>query len=382
MKTTLDIIERLEKGLFNPESIGLPTDFLLTKLTEAKGCGCKVERSVLLELLKDFNTEEKDECEVGIGLDSCVIPLRHKGLFLVTTTDFFYPLVDDPYIQGRITCANVLSDLYAAGVTETDNMLMLLGVYKDFLPNERDIVVKEFMKGFKDCADLADTKIRGGQTVKCPWLLLGGVATSVCTKEEMLDVTRANEGNVLVLTKPLGGQIAVNAFEWLKINKQRVEDLKIEDVDRKIVEAYNQVCEQMCRLNRNAAILAKKYGAFASTDVTGFGILGHADNLVKSQKAKNLKFVLNNLPTLNHVQEISKNMPGNNGFRLFTGTSAETSGGLLLAMEEGKAKDFIAELKEMDGFPAWIIGKVEKQTDSSDNYAIIPNDCNFFIGEM
>ncbi|XP_072345147.1 selenide, water dikinase 3-like [Scyliorhinus torazame] len=65
---------------------------------------------------------------IGIGMDSCVIPLRHGGLSLVQTTDFFYPLVDDPYMMGRIACANVLSDLYAMGITECDNMLMLLSV--------------------------------------------------------------------------------------------------------------------------------------------------------------------------------------------------------------------------------------------------------------
>ena len=62
---------------------------------------------------------------VGIGLDSCVIPLRHAGLNLIQTTDFFYPLIEDPYNMGKIACANVLSDLYAMGVTECDNMLMV-----------------------------------------------------------------------------------------------------------------------------------------------------------------------------------------------------------------------------------------------------------------
>ncbi|XP_044538932.1 selenide, water dikinase 3-like [Gracilinanus agilis] len=61
-------------------------------------------------------------------MDSCVVPLRHGGLSLVQTTDFFYPLVEDPYMMGRIACANVLSDLYAMGITECDNMLMLLSV--------------------------------------------------------------------------------------------------------------------------------------------------------------------------------------------------------------------------------------------------------------
>jgi selenide,water dikinase len=106
----------------------------------------------------------------GVGMDASVTPLRHGGLSLVQTTDFFYPLVDDPYMQGRsswleisiinmlriyllyagkITAANVLSDLYAMGVTECDNMLMLVGVSTKMSEKERDIVMPLIMRGFK-----------------------------------------------------------------------------------------------------------------------------------------------------------------------------------------------------------------------------------------
>lgn len=83
----------------------------------------------LLEGLKQQDsTIHRDEYSfLGVGLDSCVLPTRHKDIKLVQTTDFFYPLVDDPYMQGKIACANVLSDLYATGVWQCDNMLMLLG---------------------------------------------------------------------------------------------------------------------------------------------------------------------------------------------------------------------------------------------------------------
>jgi selenophosphate synthase len=86
---------------------------------------------------------------IGIGLDCSVTPLRHGGLCLVQTTDFFYPIVDDPYMMGKIACANVLSDLYAMGVIECDNMLMLLAVSTKMTEKERDVVIPLIMRGFK-----------------------------------------------------------------------------------------------------------------------------------------------------------------------------------------------------------------------------------------
>lgn len=129
---------------------------------------------------------ENGEGQIGVGLDSCLLPTRHKGLRLVQTTDFFYPLVDDPYLQGKIACANVLSDLYAMGVTDCDNMLMLLGVSVDMTAKEREIVTSLMIKGFNDLAKEAGTSVNGGQTVLNPWYIIGGVATSIASLSEFI----------------------------------------------------------------------------------------------------------------------------------------------------------------------------------------------------
>uniref|UniRef100_K1QWI6 Selenide, water dikinase 1 n=1 Tax=Magallana gigas TaxID=29159 RepID=K1QWI6_MAGGI len=87
---------------------------------------------------------------------------------------------------GKISCANVLSDLYAMGVTDTDNMLMLLGVSNKMSEKERDIVVPMMMRGFKDQAEEGGTAVTGGQTVINPWMTIGGVATTVCQSNEFI----------------------------------------------------------------------------------------------------------------------------------------------------------------------------------------------------
>lgn len=108
---------------------------------------------------------------------------------------------------GKIACANVLSDLYAMGVTECDNMLMLLGVSTKMTEKERDVVIPLIMRGFKDAALEAGTTVTGGQTVVNPWCTIGGVASTVCQPNEYIVPDNAVVGDVLVLTKPLGTQV-------------------------------------------------------------------------------------------------------------------------------------------------------------------------------
>ncbi|PIO66014.1 hypothetical protein TELCIR_12286, partial [Teladorsagia circumcincta] len=162
-------------------------------------------------------------------------------------------------------------------------------------------------------------------------------------------------------------QVAVNSYEWLKKKNGRVEELGLDE--SKIVRAFQQVTEQMTRLNRNAARMLHKYQAHASTDVTGFGLLGHADNLSRAQKA-NVRFVIDTLPVIEYMDEIALKMPNRNGFNLFGGTSAETSGGLLVAVSPENAEPFIRDMESVDGFPAWVVGHVEA-LNGEDNHAII-----------
>jgi len=149
----------------------------------------------------------------GIGMDCSVIPSKkYKDLFVVSTTDFFYPLVEDPYTQGKIAAANVLSDMYALGVVDVDNLLMLLASSLNIKNlDDRNIVTKYMIKGFDDQCKMADTQVSGGQTVMNPWPIIGGVANSICKMQDIIMPVNAVVGDVIVLTKPLGTQVAVNA---------------------------------------------------------------------------------------------------------------------------------------------------------------------------
>eukprot|EP00736_Rhodelphis_marinus_P005842 Rmarinus@m.29314 len=291
--------------------------------------------------------------ESGMGMDCSIIPTRY-GLLQVSTTDFFYPLVESPYLQGQIGCANVLSDLYALGLTHCDNLLMVLAASRDMKPDDRDIVTREMMRGFNDHAKKAGTMVTGGQSVLNPWPIIGGVAMCVAKEEEILWPEKACPipGDVVVLTKPLGTQVAVNLKQW-EGNEARWSVVEDVITTTEAAVCYEMACESMSRLNRNAAMLMMKHGARASTDVTGFGLRGHAENLAKHVKT-DIEIHIHTLPCI-------KGTPGVNtrfNFRLLDGYSAETSGGIFAIMPAENARAFCDELRELDGQPTWIVGDV------------------------
>lgn len=123
-----------------------------------------------------------------------------------------------------------------------------------------------------------------------------------------------------------------------------------------IEESYLAAVESMSRLNRLGAILMHKYEGHCATDVTGFGLYGHADNLVKFQ-TNDLTFVIDTLPIIRNVRQMAEKLEQQ---KLLKGLAVETSGGLLIAMPANMAPNFCEEYKDQCGHPAWIIGHVEK----------------------
>ncbi|XP_003748527.2 selenide, water dikinase [Galendromus occidentalis] len=286
-------------------------------------------------------------------MDCSVVPLGDSGFSLVQTIDYFYPSVEDPYMNGQIACANVLSDLYSMGVTKCDNMLMVLAVPKGMTYDERQKVVPLLMKGLNDHAIASGTRFRGGQTILNPWPIIGGVATACVKRDQIVMPDRGVEGDVLLLTKPLGTQVAVNAHQWLEIPEKLawLDGFSKETIKK----VYFRAMDSMARLNRIAASLMLKYECHGCTDVTGFGILGHSENLAKAQM-NSVDLKIFRLPVIRDVPAIVQKS-GKFG-KLFEGTSAETSGGLLMILRKDKALALMSELKTLEGMSSWIVGEV------------------------
>lgn len=308
------------------------------------------------------NSNSTDNLKIGIGLDSCLLPTRFENFSIIQTVDFFYPLIDDPYLMGKITCANVLSDLYATGVVEVDKLHMVLSISTQLTEQERDVVIPLIIKGFQDNAKTVGiTSTLQSATVN-PWCIIGGIATSVCSEKEYINPLNAQIGDVLVLTKPLGAQMACNANRWLE-NRDKWKNINQIISEQQVKEAFEFAVENMIRLNRNAAQLMHKYEAHGATDITGFGIYGHAENLAKFQK-NDVKFVIHTLPIIKNMLAVAQ--ATNSKQKMLLGRTPETSGGLLICLKEEVAQAYCDDIKQIDNCEAWIIGKVEAGTKGAE----------------
>eukprot|EP00824_Muranothrix_gubernata_P026691 TRINITY_DN953_c0_g1_i1.p1 TRINITY_DN953_c0_g1~~TRINITY_DN953_c0_g1_i1.p1 ORF type:complete len:305 (-),score=42.37 TRINITY_DN953_c0_g1_i1:259-1173(-) len=275
--------------------------------------------------------------------------------YLISTIDFFFPLVNDPFLQGEIACANVLSDLYAVGSTKCDHILMVLGVAIGMNETEKEISTRELIKGFDSKAQEAGTQIKGGQTIFNPFPMIGGVANAVVKEQEFIEPKQGKEGDVLVLTKPLGSRIAVNAYQWMMLNNKHWKKIEGLVSVSEVQYLYDICAESLRTLNLKAARLMHKHRAHGCTDVTGFGILGHAQNLAEVQQ-KEVDLVINRLPIFAHAMKIQDKAID---YKMLEGKTAETSGGLLVMLPSETADQYIIDL-EQEGILSWKIGKVIK----------------------
>lgn len=355
---------------FDPALHGLDASFRLTRYADLKGLGCKINSDVQSKLLEPLQDLERNKLTIdeiyttystpnpilGIGLDGCIMPIRHGGLTIVNTTCNLYPIIDDPYMMGKVACSAILANMYAMGVTECDNIQLSLVLSLKMNDKERDTVVPIIIEGFKDLAEEVRVCVNGGQTIVGPHMMLGGTTTSVCQPNEHVMPDNAMVGDVLVLTKPLGTMVAATAYQWLEIT-DKWNRIKLVVSEDDVKKGYQRAMFSMARLNRTAAYLMHKYNAHGATDIGGYGLLGHANKLAGVQKNE-VGFVIHNLPIISKMASISKAC--GNLFGLIQGHSAETSGGLLISFPREQAAAFCKEIEKYEGYQAWIIGIVEK----------------------
>ena len=286
--------------------------------------------------------------------DVSIQPLAvDPSLVLVSSVDVFTAISGDPYNQGFIACANALSDVYAVGVTEVDSILMIAGVCTRIPELFRDVVYSELFRGFVACCTAAGSRCHGGQTIFTAEVLLGGSISAVIPRSSLLSIKAAVADDILILTKPLGTQLAANLAIWVRDEALWQTKLaQSPDFAKFDAIAVVQAAEtSMMRLNRQAALAAKLAQSHASTDVTGFGLLGHARNLLEVQTA-HVDFVITRLPVFRGLLKLNFALLD----RVKSGLAPETSGGLLLALAPAKLAEFAAG---MGNEPFWVIGRVE-----------------------
>ncbi len=311
----------------------------LTQFSHGSGCGCKIEPAVLEKILSNSG-KQNDFSALIAGYetkdDAAVWDFGNEN-YLLSTTDFFTPIVDDPFDFGRISAANALSDIYAMG-GKPAFALAILGFPVSKLPVE---IAQKIIAGAKSVCKIAGIPIAGGHSIDIPEPVFGLVVNGFVEKKFLKKNNTAKSGDILFLTKPLGTGIMSSALKREKISEQ--------DLVR--------VVEIMTRLNNIGEKLSKIDGLHAMTDVTGFGLLGH---LIEMCDGSDLSAVLDykSVPLIEGIENYTgqfifpdntyrnwnayeKKVSGITGSAFITLCDPQTSGGLLVAVDERNKLDVI-----------------------------------------
>ncbi|WP_408150815.1 selenide, water dikinase SelD [Caballeronia glebae] len=338
----------------NPSS----TSPRLTSLSHGGGCGCKIAPGVLADLLKRATPLPAfPNLLVGNDTadDAAVYKLNDEQA-IVATTDFFMPIVDDPFDFGRIAATNALSDVYAMG-GKPILALALVGMPINVLPHE---VIAQVLKGGEAVCAEAGIPVAGGHSIDSVEPIYGLAALGIVHPSRVKRNADARAGDVLVLGKPLGVGVLSAALKKDKLD----------------AAGYKAMIDATTKLNRPGADLAQLDGVHALTDVTGFGLLGHTLELARGAKlTARIRYA--DLPWLPHVREFVRaaiytgasgrnwsaygddiilNVEGDEARALLT--DPQTSGGLLVSCAPEAVNDVLAIFRA-DGFDeAAVIGEM------------------------
>ncbi|MFZ6875177.1 selenide, water dikinase SelD [Undibacterium sp. Di27W] len=331
----------------------------LTSFSHGGGCGCKIAPGVLAEILKKSSGfPVPPALMVGIETadDAAVYKLNDEQA-LIATTDFFMPIVDDPFDFGRIAATNAISDIYAMGGTPI-MALALVGMPINQLP--LDVIGKILQGGESICAE-AGIPIAGGHTIDSIEPIYGLVVMGLIHPSKVKRNADAKAGDKLILSKPLGVGILSAALK-----KQVLDEA-----------GYATMISSTTKLNKPGQTLSALEGVHAMTDVTGFGLLGHLLEVCRGSRLA-ARLDMSAVPLLAHVEQLATD-----GY--ITGASArnwdaygqsvkldaqispaqqalltdpQTSGGLLVACDPAAVDDVLAIFRQGGFLEAAVIGDI------------------------
>lgn len=332
----------------------------LTQLSRTSGWAAKIGPETLAEILGKLPEMKDSSLLVGIeSSDDAAVYKLTEDIALIETLDFFTPVVDDPYTFGQIAAANSLSDIYAMG--GEPKIALNIVCFPTCLPIE---VLSEILRGGSDKVLEAGAIVVGGHTVDDNEPKYGLSVTGIVNPNKILKNNTAKEGDLLILTKPIGVGIINAAIKGEAASP----------------EAYKKAVEVMTTLNKYAFLKVKDMNINSCTDVTGFGLMGHLYEMASGSFCS-MNIYKNRIPVIEDAFEYAKMglVPGGayRNKKYLDGKYSlsdvedyfedilfdpQTSGGLILSMREEEAKKAITALKELSLNSA-IIGEVTALKD-------------------
>ncbi len=354
-----DLFKEKDICLCAGERMESPTgEVKLTHLIEKAGCASKIDQAFLKQVLQGLPVIDDPRVLVGVpaGDDAGIFDIG-DGKALVQTVDVFTPSVDDPYTFGQVAAANSVSDIYAMGGVPL-TALSVLGFPVRKVPDE---AMTDILRGGIDKMKEAGVAIIGGHSINDSEIKAGFAVTGIMDVRQVTANANAQPGDVLILTKPLGTGITAFASQ----------------IGRAYPESTEATAKSMTTLNREASALMVKFGAHACTDVTGFSLMGHLAEMALSSGV-DVEVIWDDIPVFPHLLQYVADgiLPGaiernkeSCGDRVVAGVGinaemldmcfdAQTSGGLLIAIDAPDADRFLQALHEAGVSAATVIGKV------------------------
>jgi selenide, water dikinase len=333
----------------------------LTSLSHGGGCGCKIAPGVLAELLKG-SAPSRRYAELLVGTDTsddAAVYRLNETLAVVATTDFFMPIVDDPFDFGRIAATNALSDIYAMGGRPL-LALAIVGMPINVLPQQ---TIREILRGGETVCERAGIPIAGGHSIDSVEPIYGLAVTGVVDPKNVKRNSSARNGDVLILSKPLGVGIFSAAFK-----KGLLQDA-----------GYRAMIETATQLNLPGMELAGLAAVHAMTDVTGFGLLGHLLEMCRGSGLA-ARITAAQLPLLPGVLELARSgvatgasarnwqsygpevrlAPHLDAAQKAVLTDPQTSGGLLVACDPDELPAVQAIFTRLGFAQAAVIGRMSE----------------------
>ncbi|MGA2524974.1 MAG: selenide, water dikinase SelD [Candidatus Bathyarchaeia archaeon] len=304
----------------------------MTKVVPVHGCSCKLPQYQLGRLLDNagLSGDFDESVLAGPWENSSVVKIA-DGIAVLNTLDFFTPMVDEPEIQGRIAGSNVTSDIYALGVTNIVSVLSILA----FPENMPDELAVGMLKGFGDFCREMGAPVVGGHTIRNPWPIIGGAATGVGDPDKIIYTRGSKAGDQLFLTKPLGIAPAMAAY---RLRKEEEGKELLKDIQESLIEnAVTEAIDGMISSNKPVAEAMQKVSVHAATDITGFGLTGHAGNMAS---LGNVDIVIDQLAVIHGTPVLAELF----GLPLLTGESKETAGGMLISVAKEDVDNLLDEL--------------------------------------
>jgi selenide,water dikinase len=337
------------------------SEIKLTTFSHGAGCGCKIAPAVLDTILKT-SIVAPDDPRLLVGhdkKDDAAVYDIGNGRAIISTTDFFMPIVDDAFDFGRIASVNAISDVYAMGGKPL-MAVAILGWPIEKVPTELAAKVLEGAR--KICAD-AGIPLAGGHTIDNPEPIFGLAVTGEVEIKNLKKNSTATEGCSLFLTKPLGVGLLSTAY---KLGKISTDEMQL-------------AIDTMLQLNKPGEIFGTLPYVKAMTDVTGFGLLGHLGEMIDGSDLS-AEIYFNKIPALPGLKKLIDNncMPGattRNWSGFYKGIEGieveslgvlcdpQTSGGLLVAVEEGFENDFL-EVAGSIGLKLESFGKLVRRNEA------------------